>query len=161
CVQKLNGMFAFALWDKTKERLLLVRDRLGIKPLHYAEVDGGLIFASEIKALLKHPAIRSEIDLLSLSKYLTFEYVPAPNTIFKGIKKLLPGHILVWEKGKIATKQYWRLSYQNAECGMRNAEYAERLLELFRASVKRRLISDVPLGAFLSGGIDSSSIVSF
>ncbi|MBU1487680.1 asparagine synthase (glutamine-hydrolyzing) [bacterium] len=161
CVRKLNGMFAFVLWDQTKERLLLVRDRLGIKPLHYAEVDGGLVFASEIKALLKHPAIKREIDLLSLSKYLTFEYVPAPNTIFKGIRKLLPGHLLIWEKGRIATKQYWKLSF-STEHGARSTEQIiERLLELLKASVKRQLISDVPLGAFLSGGIDSSSIAAF
>jgi len=119
CVRKLNGMFAFGLWDQREERLLLVRDRLGIKPLHYAEVDGQLVFASEIKALLKHPAVKREIDLLSLSKYLTFEYVPAPNTIFKGIRKLLPGHLLIWEKGRIATKQYWKLSF-STEHGANN-----------------------------------------
>ena len=161
CVRKLNGMFAFGLWDQREERLLLVRDRLGIKPLHYAEVDGQLVFASEIKALLKHPAVKREIDLLSLSKYLTFEYVPAPNTIFKGIRKLLPGHLLIWEKGRIATKQYWKLSF-STEHGARSTEQIiERLLELLKASVKRQLISDVPLGAFLSGGIDSSSIAAF
>ena len=161
CVRKLNGMFAFAIWDERGERLLLVRDRIGIKPLHYALIDSQFIFASEIKALLKHPAIKREIDFVSLSKYLTFEYVPAPNTIFRGIKKLLPGHILIWEKGKVSISQYWNPSFTTHHSPLTTHQYIERLLDLLEASVKRRLISNVPLGAFLSGGIDSSSIVSF
>jgi asparagine synthase (glutamine-hydrolysing) len=163
CVDKLNGMFAFAIWDKERERLVLVRDRIGIKPLHYIEVDGGVVFASEIKSLIRHPKVVRRIDPLSLAKYLIFEYVPAPNTIFKGIKKLPQGHILIWEKGGISVRQYWRLSFQKIEVRGERSEdyYIERLRELLKASVKRRLISDVPFGAFLSGGIDSSTIVYF
>ncbi|MFH1563270.1 MAG: asparagine synthase (glutamine-hydrolyzing) [Nitrospirota bacterium] len=159
CVTKLNGMFGFCLWDKRKNLLFLARDRLGIKPLHYTQVNNQFIFGSEIKSILVHPDVQREINLPSLSKYLTFEYIPAPSTIFKGIKKLSPGHIMtVNMEGQVKVEQYWDVSFRHDEKIKSEEEYSEELLSLLRASVKRRLISDVPLGVFLSGGIDSSTV---
>lgn len=160
CLKYLNGMFSFALWDKSKERLFLARDRMGKKPLHYVFSDKFFIFASEIKSILKHPSIERRVDLSSLNKYLTLEYIPAPNTIFQDIKKLLPGHYLICENNKIFIKKYWDISFSPGKNRVKSEdEYADELKERLRESVKRRLISDVPLGVFLSGGIDSSSIV--
>jgi len=159
CVTKFNGMFGFCLWDKKKNLLFLARDRLGVKPLHYAQVNNQFIFGSEIKSILVHPNVQREIDLPSLSKYLTFEYIPAPHTIFKEIKKLPPGHIMTVNiDGQIKVEQYWDVSFRHDEKIRSEEDYCEELLSLLRASVKRRLISDVPLGVFLSGGIDSSTV---
>lgn len=162
CINDLNGMFAFAIFDANKNRLFLARDRFGIKPLHYAMFDNTFIFASEIKSLLLHPSVTKRIDPFSLAQYLTFEYVPCPKTIFSGIKKLRPGHFIIFEKNQIREKKYWELNYQ----GLRSKfsfsdemEVVEKLTDMLRDSVKRRLVSDVPLGVFLSGGIDSSMIV--
>jgi len=157
-VRMLNGMFAFALWDKRTRVLYIVRDRVGIKPLYYTELDGMFLFASEIKSILETPFMRREIDLDALACYFTFLYTPAPLTMFKGIKKLLPGHMLILENGKVELKQYWDIRYTARNRGKLSA-LTEEFLETFRASVKRQLISDVPIGAFLSGGIDSSAIV--
>jgi len=161
-VKHLNGMFAFALWDKSKKTLFLGRDRIGKKPLHYAIVDGKLYFASEIKALLKHPHIERDLDLDSLSEYLTFEYIPAPNSIFKHIKKLLPGHILIFSKMNIVINSYWDITFRKSAQRIYSDEneVSKQLLKLLEESVKQRLMSDVPLGIFLSGGIDSSIITS-
>ena len=162
CVNKFNGMFAFAIWDRRKKKLLLARDRLGIKPLHYRIDNTSLIFASELKALIEHPAVIREIDLESLNKYLTYEYIPAPNTIFRGIKKLLPGHILILKEGKISLKQYWNIELGTMEKSLYDKKKCiQRLKQLLEESVRKRLISDVPLGIFLSGGIDSSTITYF
>ncbi len=158
CLKHLNGMFAFAIWDKRKNEGYLVRDRLGIKPLHYIEVNRKLIFASEIKAILKHPDVSREVDFQSLGQYLSFDYVPAPNTILRNVKKLEPGHCLKIKQGSVESIQYWSVSYSDPIEKKSAAEYAEALLDVLKRSVRRHLISDVPLGAFLSGGIDSSSI---
>jgi len=158
CVKHLRGMFAFAIWDSNRQRLFLARDRLGQKPLVYAITGSSLIFASEIKAILQDPQVERQVDLEAIHYYLTYGYVPPPMTAFKGIKKLAPGHILTWEKGDLRIERYWDLHY-TPKTMLSEAECQERILELLREATKIRLISDVPLGAFLSGGIDSSSVV--
>ena len=158
CVHRLRGMFAFALWDRRDRKLLLARDRIGIKPLFYYHRSGRLVFASEIKSLLRHPDVPKDLNLPSLYYFLTFLYIPAPHTIFKGIKKLPPGHILSWTEGRPVLRQYWDLHFPEPD--VRPEEYyRERIYELLRESVRMRMISDVPLGAFLSGGVDSSTVV--
>ena len=158
CVKHLRGMFAFALWDSGHQRLFLARDRVGQKPLVYTIVNNSLIFGSEIKCILQDPSVKREVDLEAIHHYLTYQYVPSPRTAFSDIKKLPPGHILVCEKGQIKVERYWDLSYA-PKVRMAEEEYGERILELLHEATKLRLISDVPLGAFLSGGIDSSSVV--
>ena len=158
CLEHLRGMFAIGIWDRKKCELFLARDRLGIKPLYYTEREGRLLFASELKAILKHPEISREVDYEALNDYLTYLYIPPPRTIFKGIQKLLPGHYLVWREGKIVQKKrYWNIPKGTIEGD--EGELVEQLRSLLEESVRLRMISDVPLGAFLSGGIDSSSIV--
>ena len=160
CLDKLRGMFAFAIWDEEKERLFLARDRLGQKPLFYSlRKDGGLSFASSISALLEDRSVPREIDPIAIDLYLTYQYVPAPLTGFKAIKKLPPAHFLLWEKGNLLVKRYWEIDYRNKIMDQDEAEIGEAFLEKLRESVRLRMISDVPLGAFLSGGIDSSLIV--
>ena len=159
CVTHFNGMFAIALWDVRKRRLFLARDRLGIKPLYYWSGVDKLIFGSELKALLVHPDVPMQVDLTALDLYLTLEYIPAPRTIYEGVLKLLPGHLLVVEKGMLKVTQYWDVPYQPITKS--EAECTEILSDLIKESVRRQLISDVPLGAFLSGGIDSSTVVGF
>jgi len=159
CVKFLRGMFAFAIWDDNIKRLFLARDRVGKKPLNYAIKNGSLIFASEIKSILQDSDFPREVNLKALDLYLTYQYVPAPETIFSGIKKLPPAHILVLENGKIKIERYWQISYKNS-LKMKEEEYCERILELFTEACRIRMVSDVPLGAFLSGGIDSSAVVS-
>ena len=161
CLRKLRGMFAFAIYDERNERLFLARDRVGKKPLAYALTDNSLIFASEIKAILLDPAIRREIDFTVLHHYLTYEYCPSPHTIFKGIQKLPPAHFLIWEKGKANIERYWDLRYQEKLILPDEEAYGERFREIFEEAVRIRLMSDVPLGAFLSGGIDSSATVAW
>ena len=154
----LRGMFAFALWDERARRLLLARDRVGKKPLLYSLSGGKLIFASEFQALLCHPDVSREVNPDAISHYLSFMCVPAPMTAFSKIRKLEPGHILIWQNGEIEIKRYWSLDFKNKiDVGEREA--GERVIELLRDAVRARLISDVPLGAFLSGGIDSSAVV--
>ena len=158
CVERLHGMFAFALWDSSTRELLLARDRFGKKPLYYCVLGDSLLYASELKSLLQHPQCPSSLDLESLSRYLALEYVPAPRSIFDGVNKLPGGHILRWRDGSVSAEPYWDLTFD--EEGMRSKEdVVERFRVLLREAVRRRLISDVPLGAFLSGGIDSSSVV--
>ena len=162
CVTMLNGMFAFAIWDNGKKKLLLARDRLGIKPLFYKAEDSRIIFGSEIKPILTCDLFKRELDFQALHDYLTFKYIPAPRTIFKGIRKLLPGHILVYKEGKIKLEKYWDVSYPSYYNDAQNKHfYIEKLDRMLSESVRRRLMSDVPLGAFLSGGIDSSAIVAY
>ncbi|MGD0781901.1 MAG: asparagine synthase (glutamine-hydrolyzing), partial [Candidatus Aminicenantales bacterium] len=157
-VTHLNGMFAVALWDTKAKKLVLARDRLGIKPLHYAWQDGRLYFGSEIKSLLR-AGVSREIDLESLSRFFTFEYVPAPDSIFASIKKILPGHLLTVQDGKTEIRRYWDVHYAETRGKARpEAEYAEEIAARLRESVRMRLLSDVPLGVFLSGGIDSSTV---
>jgi asparagine synthase (glutamine-hydrolysing) len=159
-VDELRGMFTFALWDARRRRLVLARDRLGIKPLYYAISNGQLIFGSEIKAILKHPEIHSAIDLQALSDFVSLRYVPAPKTMFEGIRALPPGHIMTCDGNGTALRPYWNLSFaRDGSARVTEEEYADRLAELLRESVRLHLISDVPFGAFLSGGVDSSTIV--
>jgi asparagine synthase (glutamine-hydrolysing) len=159
CVDRLNGMFAFALWDERRRELLLARDRFGKKPLYYAERDGQLLFGSELKSLLESPACPRELDFDALTRYLALEYVPAPYSIFAGVRKLPGGHVLTWRDGRSSVSRYWELPFADADDGRSDEEYVEEFRFLLGEAVRRRLMSDVPLGAFLSGGIDSSSIV--
>jgi asparagine synthase (glutamine-hydrolysing) len=160
CVQHLRGMFGFALWDAPKRRLLLARDRLGIKPLYYTQAGGRLIFGSEIKAILQHPSVQALLNHEGLNNFLSLKYVPAPQTMFQGIHALPPGHLLTCDENGVKVCCYWDLSFANHRNGHISEEtYAEQLEALLRESVKLHLTSDVPFGAFLSGGVDSSTIV--
>jgi asparagine synthase (glutamine-hydrolysing) len=156
--QYLRGMFAFALWDAKKQRLLLARDRVGKKPLLYSLVGDKLIFASEFQAILQHPDVSREINFDALNQYLSFICVPAPQTAFRSVNKLEPGHVLVWQNGAVEISRYWSLDFSR-KINISEREAGERAVDLLRDAVRVRLMSDVPLGAFLSGGIDSSAIV--
>ena len=157
-VDHLDGMFAFALWDTRKKKLLIARDRFGEKPLYYGAFDGVLYFASELKALLGHRSVERRINPEAAHLYLSFDYVPAPLSIFAGISKLPAGHTLTWESGRLAVRKYWDLSFKKPKPKPTVEATSEHLLELLSESVRRRLISDVPLGVLLSGGIDSSTV---
>ncbi|HEX8087359.1 MAG TPA: asparagine synthase (glutamine-hydrolyzing) [Blastocatellia bacterium] len=162
CVGQLRGMFAFAIWDSRDRKLFIARDRVGIKPLHYWHAGGRLIFGSEIKSILQHPAVSREVNPKAISDFLSFNYVPDPSTAFRGIHKLPPGHTLTFKDSRLSVRSYWDFNYAERAAGepLRDESYyVERIRELITESVKLRLISDVPLGAFLSGGIDSSAIV--
>lgn len=161
CLRSLRGMYAFAIYDEKKESLFLARDRVGKKPLVYALSAKSLTFASEIKALLLDPEIKREIDYTTLHHYLTYEYCPSPHTIFKGIKKLPPAHFLLIERGEVIIERYWNLSYSEKLILPDENAYGEKFKEIFEEAVKLRMISDVPLGAFLSGGIDSGATVAW
>jgi asparagine synthase (glutamine-hydrolysing) len=158
CVTRVNGMFAAAIWDAKAQTLFLARDRLGKKPVYYRATPTQLLFGSEVKALLQHPACPRELDRRSLSKYLAYEYVPSPHCIFKGINKLPAGHTLTWKRGETRLRRYWDLKFP-APDRRPEAEIAEELRARLKEAVRLRLISDVPLGVFLSGGIDSGSVV--
>jgi asparagine synthase (glutamine-hydrolysing) len=160
CVDHLNGMFAFAIWDSQRQRLLVARDRVGIKPLYYHCTPDRFIFASELKAVMVHPHVPREINFTALDHFLTLEYIPSPLSIFKDVQKLPPGHRLIFESGREPRiERYWNVAFKPA---YKNDEaYIEALTDLLRDAVKIRLMADVPLGAFLSGGIDSSTIVAF
>jgi asparagine synthase (glutamine-hydrolysing) len=161
CLSRFHGMFVFALYDAKDRQLLIARDRLGVKPLHYAPLaDGSIIFGSELKALLAHPALRREADITALDDYLAFGYVPDHSCLLRGVKKLPAGHYMVLQQGKPLAEpvQYWDLDFSRRVQGSQ-AELEEELLRLMRQAVTSRMISDVPLGAFLSGGVDSSSVV--
>ena len=158
CVEHLRGMFAFALWDADEERLLLARDRVGKKPLFYRVTDKGVWFASELKALLQDPGFERRIDLVALHHYLTYGYVPAPWSIFEGVRKLPPAHILTYQKGKVTVRPYWKLNY-GSKIEITEDDAVERLRALLLEATGYRLLSDRPVGAFLSGGLDSSLVV--
>ncbi len=157
-IRELNGMFAFALWDSKRRRLLIARDRFGEKPLYWGVFDKTLLFASEPKVLLAHPAVKPALNLQALREYLSFDYVPAPLSIYEGINKLPAAHKLVLEGGRVDVERYWCLSYKTAEPMPSEDEAAERLRELMSDAVRMRLVSDVPLGVLLSGGVDSSTV---
>ncbi len=163
CVLRLNGMFAFAICDfrSSKPVVFLARDHFGIKPFYYAEVDGGLAFASEVKSLLQVPELVAEIDPSSLNQYLTFLWVPEPQTMFRGICKLPAGHSAFYRNGGLEIKQYWDLDFPPQEHQFEGSEagLAEQVRDQFQRSVRQQMVSDVPLGAFLSAGLDSSAIV--
>ncbi|MFL6527562.1 MAG: asparagine synthase (glutamine-hydrolyzing) [Chthoniobacterales bacterium] len=155
----LNGMFAVAIWDRDKRELVLARDRIGVKPLYYCVSGGELVFASELKALLAHPGIERRIDLSGTSKYFSFGYVPTPHTIFKGVRKLAPGSYLRFGQDGLHCESYWDLPLDDDPPSGRNVdEWAEDVLALLRDSIAKRLRSDVPVGLFLSGGLDSSLV---
>jgi asparagine synthase (glutamine-hydrolysing) len=157
-VQHLNGMFAFALWDEKRKRLFIARDRFGEKPLYWGLFDRRLLFASEPKVLLAHPSVKPNLNLDALRQYLSFDYVPAPLSIYEGINKLPAAHTLTLEDGTPKVERYWCLSYQTKQPVPSVPEAAEQLRDLLADSVKMRLVSDVPLGVLLSGGIDSSVV---
>jgi len=160
-VSHLNGMFAFAVWDRRKRRLILSRDRFGKKPLYYFQTNTGLVFASEIKGLLKHPDCPRDINPFGVSRYLLHEYMPAPFTLLKGVFKVMPAHTAIFDESGYREKRYWDVSFANPipYSRSREPEVAERVAELLKLSTQRRLMSDVPLGIFLSGGVDSSAIL--
>ena len=158
CVSRLRGMFAFAIWDTRTEALFAARDRLGEKPLYYTVQDGALIFASELKAILVHPDVQRRLDPEALSDFLSLLYVPAPRSIFEGIRKLPAGHVLHFRRGELRVQRYWQ-AHIAGDSRHREEEWLERFIELLEESVRIRLMSEVPLGAFLSGGVDSSLVV--
>jgi asparagine synthase (glutamine-hydrolysing) len=183
-VDHLNGMYAFSLWDTRAKKLLIARDRFGEKPLYYGVFDGKLIWASEPKSILAHPSVNAELDLDALRHYVSFDYVPAPMSIYKGIHKLPAGHLLIVENGEVKTRRYWDIKWsepgavatgfpapQNSS-GISTAETlshrevtlvnkAEELRDLLSDAIRMRLVADVPLGILLSGGIDSSTVAAF
>ncbi|HEY0659454.1 MAG TPA: asparagine synthase (glutamine-hydrolyzing) [Pyrinomonadaceae bacterium] len=159
CVQHLRGMFAFAIWDETDKSLFIARDRVGKKPLLYShQPNGDLIFGSEFRSLLSHPDISREVDYKAIDGYLSYICVPAPLTAFKQIRKLEPAHWLRWKDGRVETKRYWQPNFSK-KIKISEKEAEEETLRILRESTKLRMISEVPLGAFLSGGVDSSTIV--
>jgi asparagine synthase (glutamine-hydrolysing) len=160
CLARLRGMFAAAIWEEKAGRLVLARDRLGIKPLYFYVSHGELYFGSELKALFAHPEIDRRLDLTALHHYLSLNYVPCPRTLVEGIEKLPPGHFLVWEDGKMEVETYWKLRFTQNEHRSREAAQ-EELDGLLRQSVREHLIADVPLGIWLSGGVDSSTILHY
>ncbi len=158
-VTRVNAMATIALWDARRRRLLLARDRLGKKPLHYARTSEALVFGSELKALVRHPSVRPELDPTSVASYLVHEYVPCPRTIYSNVSKLRPGHVAVFENGSLREHPYWDLPAPLPERPGARHRVEEEIRELLYDSVRARLMSDVPLGVFLSGGVDSTSIV--
>ena len=162
CVDHLRGMFAFAIWNRNERELFIARDRTGKKPLYYTVTPGGtLIFGSELKALREHPEFLGDISIEALDAYLTFGYVPDPLTIFRNVQKLPPGHTLTFKDNRVNIEQYWDFPYQQPQINpfQNEAECVDELRALLDESVRMRLVADVPLGAFLSGGIDSSTVV--
>jgi asparagine synthase (glutamine-hydrolysing) len=159
CVKYLRGMFAFAIWDRRKRQLFIARDRLGIKPLYYRYDGKTLLFGSEIKAILAHPEASPEFNRATLAEYLAFGYIPEPETMYAGIRKLLPGHTLaIGEIGEPKISSYWDLRAQAADDGRPRQYYVDRYRALLEGCVSSHLMSDVPLGVFLSGGLDSSAV---
>src|SRR5436190_6134646 len=158
CPKYLRGMFALAIWDERDKSLFLARDRVGKKPLLYAQVNGQLVFGSEFMALLQHPDVSRDVNYEAIHHYLSFICVPAPLTAYRSISKLPPGHSLLWKNGQIKLERYWQIDFSN-KISIDEVEAGERVVDLLRDAVRVRLMSEVPLGAFLSGGIDSSAVV--
>jgi len=156
CVERLDGIFAFAVYDAYRDRLLLVRDRLGVKPLYYWDAGRRFVFASQPRAILQHPDFRARVDPEALQHYLAYRYVPSPLSIYAGVRKLPAGHLLVRERGRVRVERWWRARYRPEIRDPREAACAVR--ERIAAAVRRQLVSDVPVGVFLSGGIDSSAV---
>lgn len=160
CLGRFNGMFALAIWDGREKTLFLARDRFGKKPLYFAHLGHTFLFASELKSIFQHPDVKMDIDRMSLAKYFAYDYIPSPRTIIKGISKLEPAHYLILKNGEVKKKQYWDFRFEIDRTKKTDFDGTKKLfLELLRESVRKRLISDVPLGVFLSGGIDSSAVV--
>ncbi|MCP4685037.1 MAG: asparagine synthase (glutamine-hydrolyzing) [bacterium] len=160
CLSRFNGMFAFAIYDREQRRSFLVRDRIGIKPLYYAACDGRLVFGSEIKVILEYPGFKAAADYTGISSYLSYRYPIGDRTLFKNVNSLLPGHYLEVADSSVARKQYWELPVDEERSDRGEAFYIENIRSLLESAVKLRMRSDVPLGAYLSGGLDSSAIVS-
>lgn len=162
CVEKLNGDFAFAIWDAPRRRMMLGRDRMGVRPLYYAERGGTLFFASEVKSLLQAPGVEAEMDPIGLDQIFTFWFTLAPRTIFRDVLELPPAHVLIAEPGRIDVRPYWRLDYPDARDASHSdedeAELAAEIRELLADATRIRLRSDVPVGSYLSGGLDSSLV---
>ena len=161
CLEKLRGMFAFAIWDENTKTLFLARDRVGIKPLYYCLTDTSLVFASEIKAILADPSINREIAPEVIDRFLTFLYVPGEETLLKGIRKLAPGHYLLIKDGKPVIEQYWDLRFAEPTRSPSLADAEADLLSLLAETVELHMIADVPVGVLLSGGVDSTGVLSF
>jgi len=159
-ISKLNGMFGLAVWDEKRRTLIIARDRMGEKSLYWMHRSGVFLFGSELKALFAHPSVEALLDKTSLAKYLAYEYVPAPHTIVEDVHKLEPGHYLVLKEGRVTVHPYWDIPVDGSVNVISESDAVLEFKRLLELSVKRRLLSDVPLGVFLSGGIDSSSIVS-
>jgi asparagine synthase (glutamine-hydrolysing) len=161
CVRYLNGMFAFAIWDAPARKLFLARDRFGIKPLYYTLVGEELVFGSELKAILEHPRVERRIDVVALNEYLSFEYVPTPRTIFRGIRKLPPGHTLFYSTKGLELASYWDLSLKKSESRppVSWRDYQERLRHELGEAVRKEMVSDVGIGVLLSGGLDSTTVL--
>jgi len=158
-LEKLQGMFAFAIWDDANKTLLLARDRVGIKPLYYAASPSGVVFGSELKAILQDPSVRNDVDSSALGLFLTFQYVPGEHTTIQAIRKLLPGHYLVARQGRVAVRQYWDLQFSPRPTP--SNDLVPQLTTLLRDTVRSHMISDVPVGVLLSGGVDSTAMLSF
>jgi len=160
CLEKFNGMFALAIWDGRNKSLFLARDRFGKKPLYYGTFANAFIFGSELKSLYRHPDVKMDIDRVAVGKYFAHDYIPSPGTIIKGISRLEPGHYIILKDGNITKRRYWDFHFNIDPARRSNFDLTKNIfLELLRESVRKRLISDVPLGVFLSGGIDSSAVV--
>ena len=162
CLERFDGMFAFAIWDSTRRQLFFARDRVGKKPLYYARTASGYVFASEIKALLEHPQVHAEVDGEALGHYLSFLTTPPPRTLFAGISKVPAAHCGTWsERDGIAVRRWWSLPAPQPAAGLAEEEAADTLRDLFATAVEKRMMSDVPIGVYLSGGVDSSANVAF
>lgn len=161
CLRLLRGMFAFAIWDKTKQRLFVARDRVGIKPLYYCQTGDSLYFASEFKSIIANPDIPRDIDVLTIRRFLALRYVPGSDTLFRSVHKLLPGHYLVAEKGILSIRKYWDLQFSKDRWHRSFDAVVEELHDLLGTTVRDHMIADVPVGVLLSGGVDSSAILSF
>src|SRR4051812_12388823 len=159
CVDHLRGMFALAVWDRRRRHLLLARDRVGKKPLFYAARNGSFWFASEAKSILRDPGVPRDVDLDAIDSFLQFQYVPHPKSAFTTLRKLPPAHLLTWDDGRIETHRYWKLSYSPDDHYASQDEMGERIRSELLDATRLRLRSDVPIGAFLSGGVDSSAVV--
>ena len=157
-LQELNGIFAFALWDSSKRRLILARDHAGVKPLYYRQDGRKLYFASEIKSLLRVPGAPRELHTPSLPDYLTFLWVPGEDTLLAGVKKIEPGHYGIWQDGRFESRRWFNIEYEPDE-SLSESQWNDAVHDTFMRATERQMLSDVPLGAFLSGGLDSSSIV--
>ena len=161
CLQKLRGMFAFAIWDDKAKTLFLARDRVGIKPLYYCRTEQSLLFASEIKSILTDPSVDRRVSPEIIDRFMTFFYLPGEETLFQGISKLAPGHYLLYKNGRTELRQYWDLSFAKPGESPSQEEAERQLIDLLAETVEQHMIADVPVGVLLSGGVDSTAVLSF
>ncbi len=156
----MNGIFAFAIWDRKQQKLIIGRDQFGIKPLHYCVQDGQLVFASEIKAILSYRDVKPSLNLQALHLFMNLRYIPDTQSLFAGIERLAAGHVLIWQNGKARLLKYWNPHYQ-VDYSRSEADWIEAIRHHLKEAVRRQLVSEVPLGVYLSGGLDSSTITAF